>query len=119
MFISAETLDGALLELYPKLLARTDDTVTATRGAFVEEIGVLIEITNSRARLSRSETRGKLDEISRRAGRNSPGPRHVFESWDAGYGGLDLQLAEKPEEVRTLSRLTSRSPNIRPIEPSL
>lgn len=60
MFISAETLDGALLELYPKLLARTDDTVRATRGAFVEEIGVLIEITNSRARLSRSETRGKL-----------------------------------------------------------
>ena len=60
MFISAETLDGALLDLYPKLLARTNNTVSATRGAFVEEIGALIEITNSRARLSRSETRGKL-----------------------------------------------------------
>ncbi|QOZ26058.1 hypothetical protein [Bradyrhizobium sp. CCBAU 51753] len=60
MFISAETLDGALLEIYPKLLARKNDTVTATRGAFVETIGALIEITNSRARLSRSETRGKL-----------------------------------------------------------
>jgi thymidylate synthase len=60
MFISAETLDDALLDLYPKLLARCGDTVTATRGETVEVIGALIEIANPRARLSRSETRGKL-----------------------------------------------------------
>jgi thymidylate synthase len=60
MFISTETLDDALLELYPKLLARFSDTVTASRGETAEVVGALIEIKNPRARLSRSETRGKL-----------------------------------------------------------
>lgn len=60
MFISAETLDDVLLELYPALLARSKDTVKASRGETVEVIGALIEIRNPRARLSRSETRGKL-----------------------------------------------------------
>jgi thymidylate synthase len=60
MFISQETLDDALLEAYPALLKRSTDTVVATRGETAEMIGALIEITNPRARLSRSETRGKL-----------------------------------------------------------
>ena len=60
MFISQETLDDALLEAYPALLKRSMDTVVATRGETAEMIGALIEITNPRARLSRSETRGKL-----------------------------------------------------------
>jgi thymidylate synthase len=60
MYISAETLDDALLELYPVLLARSKDSVTASRGETTEVIGALIEISNPRARLSRSETRGKL-----------------------------------------------------------
>jgi thymidylate synthase len=49
-----------LLELYPRLLARSKDTVKVSRGETAEIIGVLIEIRNPRARLSRSETRGKL-----------------------------------------------------------
>jgi thymidylate synthase len=60
MFISQETLDDALLEAYPTLLKRSTDTVVATRGETAEVIGALIEITNPRSRLSRSETRGKL-----------------------------------------------------------
>jgi hypothetical protein len=60
MYISAETLDDALLELYPALLARSANSVTASRGETAEVIGALIEIKNPRARLSRSETRGKL-----------------------------------------------------------
>src|ERR1700722_9967436 len=60
MYISAETLDDALLELYPALLARSKDSVIASRGETAEVIGALIEIRNPRARLSRSETRGKL-----------------------------------------------------------
>lgn len=60
MYISTETLDDALLELYPALLARTKDSVKASRGETAELIGGLIEISNPRARLSRSETRGKL-----------------------------------------------------------
>lgn len=59
MHILQETLDDALLKLYPELLKLTD-VVTATRGDFTELVGVLIEITKPRARLSRSETRGKL-----------------------------------------------------------
>jgi thymidylate synthase len=60
MFISHDTLDDALLEVYPALLRRSTDTVVATRGETAEIIGALIEIKNPRARLSRSETRGKL-----------------------------------------------------------
>jgi thymidylate synthase len=60
MFISRETLDDALLALYPVLLGKSDDTVVATRGVTAEIIGALIEIQKPRARLSRSETRGKL-----------------------------------------------------------
>ncbi len=59
MRIARETLDDVLLELYPCLLGLTE-FVTATRGEFTELVGVLIEITRPRARLSRSETRGKL-----------------------------------------------------------
>jgi thymidylate synthase len=59
MRIQAETLDDALLELYPALLA-TEINVTASRGDNSEVIGVLIEIKQARARLSRSETRGRL-----------------------------------------------------------
>ena len=58
MKFQAETLDDVLLKLYPKLLA-LEGTVPATRGDNSEIIGVLIEIERPRARLSRSETRGK------------------------------------------------------------
>jgi thymidylate synthase len=60
MFISCDTLDDVLLDLYPALLERSKGTVIATRGETAEIIGVLIEIKQPRARLSRSETRGKL-----------------------------------------------------------
>jgi thymidylate synthase len=60
MFISRETLDDVLLALYPVLLGRSNETVVATRGETAEIIGALIEIEQPRARLSRSETRGKL-----------------------------------------------------------
>jgi thymidylate synthase len=61
MIISRETLDDVLLALYPMLLGRSSsETVLATRGETAEIIGALIEIKQPRARLSRSETRGKL-----------------------------------------------------------
>ena len=59
MHIKVETLDDALLELYPQLLM-SKLKVTASRGENAEILGVAIEIANSRARLSRSETRGQL-----------------------------------------------------------
>jgi thymidylate synthase len=59
MHIVRETLDDVLLQLYPELLG-SSSVVTASRGEFTEAVGALIEIQNPRARLSLSETRGKL-----------------------------------------------------------
>lgn len=59
MHVSSETLDDALREVYATLLERRE-VVIATRGEFREIVGVLVEISNPRARLSRTETRGKL-----------------------------------------------------------
>lgn len=59
MRVEAETLDDALLTLYPELLSRVSN-VAASRGDNTEMLGVLIEIAKPRTRLSRSETRGKL-----------------------------------------------------------
>jgi thymidylate synthase len=58
MEIVSETLDDALLKLYPRLLAGKSE-VAASRGKNTEVLGVLIEIEQARARLSRSETRGR------------------------------------------------------------
>jgi thymidylate synthase len=59
MRFEVETLDDALLKLYPELLSR-ESNVAASRGKNTEILGVLIEIERARARLSRSETRGRL-----------------------------------------------------------
>ena len=55
MRLQVETLDDALLQLYPELLLRGNH-VAASRGENTEILGVLIEIERPRARLSRSET---------------------------------------------------------------
>jgi len=58
MHLVCETLDDVLIELYPRLLA-APLRAGATRGANREIIGTSIQITRPRARLSRTETRGK------------------------------------------------------------
>lgn len=58
MHVVSEILDDALRELYPELL-RSPDLVSSSRGDTSELFGVLIEIERPRARLSRTETRGK------------------------------------------------------------
>ena len=55
MRLQVETLDDALLQLYPELLLRGNH-VAASRGENTEILGVLIEIERPRARLSRFET---------------------------------------------------------------
>jgi thymidylate synthase len=57
LFFKAESLDDLLMEVYPAL--RTAPQITATRGTTQELIGVSLKLTLPRARLSRSETRGK------------------------------------------------------------
>lgn len=58
MLVACEILDDVLRKLYPKLLAGAN-LVSTSRGNTSEIVGVLIEIKRPRARLSRTETRGK------------------------------------------------------------
>lgn len=59
MFISAPTLDDLLRRVYEKLL-KSKNYVVASRGKAAELTGVLLQIKNPRARLSRSEKRGTV-----------------------------------------------------------
>ncbi|KAA9369584.1 thymidylate synthase [Ochrobactrum quorumnocens] len=58
MEIEAEGIDDILIKMYPKLL-EIKSYNEGTRGNIYEIIGVLIKISNPRARISRSENRGK------------------------------------------------------------
>lgn len=58
MQVSANTLDDLLRKLLPKLLTGAVRT-SPGRGSASERFGVLLELRNPLARLSRSETRGK------------------------------------------------------------
>lgn len=57
MEIVGKTLDDALRGVFTRLLKAS--TISPTKGDCQEETGVLLEITSPRARLSRTETRGK------------------------------------------------------------
>ena len=57
--ISAPTLDDLIHDVF-ELMLRSTNQITPTANPCREEIGVILELTNPRARLSRSETRGKM-----------------------------------------------------------
>ena len=59
MYIPAATLDDLLMRVFEKLL-RSRNSVKPTRGGTTELTGVLLKIKNPRARLSRTEMKGKL-----------------------------------------------------------
>jgi thymidylate synthase len=58
MRFTASTLDDLCRKLFPKLL-KGGYLITPSRGRALERCGVLLELTQPRARLSRTETRGK------------------------------------------------------------
>lgn len=58
MEFSGESLDEVLIALYEELLRNGDGNV-GSRGSTVEMLGTALRITKPRARLSRSENRGK------------------------------------------------------------
>ncbi len=61
MYLSAETLDDLLLKLYKRLLRKRGySDIVPTKGPATEINGVLLQIKNSRARLSRTERKGTL-----------------------------------------------------------
>jgi hypothetical protein len=55
----ADTLDDLLLKVYPKIL-RNGERVKASKGWNRELSGVILELTNPLARLSRTETKGTV-----------------------------------------------------------
>lgn len=59
MDIAGSSLDELLEELYPALLKSNLKNI-GTRGATSELLGVLLRLSNPRARMSRSENRGKI-----------------------------------------------------------
>lgn len=59
MYVQKDTLDGLLREVFATLLGE-DQIITAGRGDFREHIGAYLHLTNPRARLSRSESKGKV-----------------------------------------------------------
>jgi thymidylate synthase len=59
MYFSAKTIDDLLHAAFRKLL-RSKSKLRASRGSMAELTGVLLELTNPRARLSRTETKGRL-----------------------------------------------------------
>jgi thymidylate synthase len=59
MYLSDRTVDDLMHRVLRGLLS-TNRKFKATRGEFVEKAGVLLQLTNPRARLSQTEKRGKL-----------------------------------------------------------
>ena len=59
VFIASPTLDGLLREVLGRLLSQSD-SVTAHKGSFKEVIGAYLHLSNPRARLSRTEAKGKV-----------------------------------------------------------
>src|SRR5438477_12805335 len=59
MYFSAKTIDDLLHAAFRQLL-KSKNGVKASRGSMTELTGVLLQLTNPRARLSRTETKGRL-----------------------------------------------------------
>jgi thymidylate synthase len=57
-FVAADTLDDLMRAAMDNIL-KHGAWIRPTKGAAIELSGVLLELTNPRARLSRTETRGK------------------------------------------------------------
>ena len=58
-YFEADTLDDLMAEIFSPLLAGTE-MIEASRGRFTEIFGAMLVLKNPRARLSRSESRGKI-----------------------------------------------------------
>jgi thymidylate synthase len=59
MYLSEDTIDDLLRAAF-RALIRSRNKLTASRGSMTELTGVLLELKNPRARLSRTETKGRF-----------------------------------------------------------
>jgi thymidylate synthase len=60
MYLKANTLDDLLHRVLSRLLSRRGKGITASRGATLERTGVLLHLSNPRARLSRTARRSQI-----------------------------------------------------------
>jgi thymidylate synthase len=125
-YFLGETLDDVMRSIIEAIQAHGIQN-KATKGANTELIGVLLEITNARARLSRTETRGKpfscLGELCwYLAGTNKLEfisyyiPRYkVFAEGDLIFGGYGPRLFgyESPDQVTNVIELLRKRPSSR------
>ncbi len=58
-YFEADTLDDLLSDVFKQLL-ENPELISASRGAFTEILGAILVLHNPRARLSRSESKGKV-----------------------------------------------------------
>ena len=128
MYISAPTLDDLLMRVFQKLIA-CNNRVKASRGNNKELIGVLLKIRNPRARLSRTETRGKMfsclgEFLWYLAGRNDLDfityyiPDYVENSDDkktihGGYGPRLMKLRGQFNQLSNVLNLLRTKPSSR------
>lgn len=59
MYLRAKTLDDLIRKVF-KILLKSRKRITPSKGCAREKIGVLLELSNPRARLCRTESRGKV-----------------------------------------------------------
>jgi thymidylate synthase len=125
MRYQADHLDDLLRQLYPAILGE-GATVDPSRGKTRELVGVLLELTNPRSRLSRTETRGKpfsaLGELlwylsgDNRLEHILPYvPRYARESEDnitvhGGYGPRLLKHRGRHNQIHAVTEVLRASP---------
>ena len=128
MFYSAETLDDLLNDVLKELIELPFD-VTASRGTSSEVFGVLLKLTNPRARISRTETKGKpfsaLGELLWYLSKNNNLdfieyyiPKYKEDSEDGktihgGYGPRIFNMHEKFDQLNCVIELLKNRPNTR------
>lgn len=128
-YICADSLDNLLREVI-KRLHREGSEITATRGANCEICGVLLEILNPRARLSRTESRGTLfsclaELVWYLSGDNSASvidyyiPDYSTENSDdglvlqGGYGPRLFAMRGHTNQINNIIQLLTRKPTSR------
>jgi thymidylate synthase len=126
MYIESDTLDDLLLEAYPKLIAAP--IVVNTRGSSRELLGVSALILRPRARLCRSETRGRafscLGELIWYLSKSNalapiapyiPKYKKESEDGETVYGGYGPRLFGKDghDQIANVLALLSENPTSR------
>jgi thymidylate synthase len=128
MYMTASTLDDLLRRVYSRLLP-SKHLIHPSRGTATELAGVLLQLTNPRARLSRTESKGRVfsglgELLWYLAGTNSVRfiayylPRYRCESDDGrtihgGYGPRLFRMHGIHDQIANVYQLLRRNPESR------